>query len=176
MSIEQDLPRRRNKVIGGYSAIHKWLIQHYSMNQIENDVPSLELCKQLKTLGFPQEGRDYWKKIGHYDWELTQNPTALLPQRGVGMIVYLAPSIGQMIRWVEESANEWACGYNDCGVFYHFMKGPRGTGNMINECCQKSSKYCFDTDADVLKFADAISSWLIHLAEQGLINPKELEQ
>ncbi|MCD6384449.1 hypothetical protein J7M23_01605 [Candidatus Sumerlaeota bacterium] len=45
----------------------------------EKEVPSLELCKQLKEFGFPQEGGGWYWKEGKYELVLLKEPLVLCP-------------------------------------------------------------------------------------------------
>ncbi len=71
---------------------------------------------------------------------------------------------------VEDSANEWSVGYDDCGCFYRFNKGDRGTGAMIESCVQKECRF----DSEDNKFVNAIAEWIIHLIKQERLNQKYL--
>lgn len=39
-------------------------------NNMENHIPSLELCKKLKEEGYPQEGQFWWHRNPCCDWHL----------------------------------------------------------------------------------------------------------
>lgn len=131
--------------------------------KLEDQVVSLELAKRLKELGVKQESAFWWHNLGHR-WKLE------LGGENTVMEHYAALTVAEMVEIIEDSANEWACGYNDSGCFYHFMKGNRGTSSMLEGCFQKDSVYHSSGDEND-NFTNAVASWLIHLIEQKLVNP-----
>lgn len=158
--------------------------------KLEEQVCSLELSKRLKTLGVSQESAFYWypvpkaptlylkREFDKYKdiWSIHQkNPVGVLVDyfdnfdtaQFVEHERVAAFSVAELIEKVESSANEWALGYNDSGCFYHFRKGERGTGNMIDICEQKESRF----DSESTPFVNAFAEWVIHLIEKGLIKP-----
>jgi len=66
----------------------------------ELEVPSLELCKKLKELGYPQEGGGwYWDETVNYRWELYlygDTPVHIKSQS-----VIKAPTCREILEWID---------------------------------------------------------------------------
>lgn len=116
----------------------------------EREVPSLELCQQLKDAGFPQEGIWYWSKWadGSERWEL-------FLAKDCGRDV-LAPTVAQMGEWLPNET---------CSVRRYV-----GNGSMWAVFDRNKNGAAMNSRTE----AEGKAKWLIHLAEQKLINPKEL--
>ncbi len=128
---------------------------------IENQVVSLDLAKELKANGYEQEGVWWW--ANYKGWEIWSNSYAQGPGKHE-LSKSVAPTVAELISLIEKSANEWACGYNDSGCFYHFRKGNRGTGNMIEGFGRKS---LFNSEQEL--FVNALAEWWLYLKKNNLL-------
>ncbi len=142
--------------------------------KLEDQVCSLELAKRLKELGVKQES--YFSWVGR---EHSLDGSDVFDVRPSNYREYAqedewtfssAFTVAEFIEMIEDSQNEWAVGYNDSGCFYHFRKGGRGSGNMIESCEQKESRF----DSEATPFVNAIAEWVIHLVEKNLLNKNYL--
>lgn len=114
-------------------------------NTPENEVPSLELCRQMKELSFSQEGIWYW--CNHHTLPIDDCDKEWYVDNSSGMLdrgIYpyhkiLAPTTAQMGRWAGQHLGNFRPWYND------------------------------ESEPDYR------AKMLIHLAKEGLINPKELK-
>ena len=61
---------------------------------IEKHVPSLELCKELKRLGFPQDTEFYWDDLGH------RFTIEYAPKSNTKRFICAAPLVSEMAEWV----------------------------------------------------------------------------
>ena len=72
------------------------------MTWLEKEVPSLELCKKLKKLGYPQENGGYWW------YEETETGEFFVDTSGFPVrsqrIVCVAPTIRELVKWVDKSS------------------------------------------------------------------------
>ena len=65
------------------------------MFDITKEVPSLELCKKLKELGFPQEG-------GGWYWDLEDRCLVLIWAEGVDNSLIKAPTCSELGEWIPD--------------------------------------------------------------------------
>lgn len=71
------------------------------MTAIEQEVPSRELCEELRDLGWPQEGSLFWwvYKPIREKWSI-QYGTVLASWAS---LLIAAPTVGEMGRWLEKA-------------------------------------------------------------------------
>ena len=86
--------------------------------KLEQQVPTLELCKKLKDLGYPQEGLWFWAvemKMGNETnkWSLCQH-SHLLPEHPK----YVAPTVAEMGEWLPNVTIDKWVGDNSWMVEY----------------------------------------------------------
>lgn len=135
--------------------------------ELSRQVTSLEISERLKELGVPQQSLWTWCEGGI----IPTNEANELVENGEvpAFILFSAFTCSELIELIEQSANEWACGYNDSGCYYHFRKGNRGTGNMIEGFGGKS---VFSAEPEDDPFINALGRWVIYLLENNLIKPQ----
>lgn len=143
---------------------------------MEKHVTSLELSKQLKEFGFPQESELSWFQIlENGEWKLEKTsmlndyrlglfkPNAKIKFSLVSYSAYLATELGEWLpheikkpgdvpyeMWTNKHDGRWHIGYTTVKDFPHYARATA------------------DTEADVR------AKMLIELCERGLINPKTL--
>ena len=134
--------------------------------KLESQVVSLELAKEMKELGFEQESLWSWVQWNMHKKHLPEKlvyeiaPTEDAPyfsDKREQCSAYTVAELGEMIL---NHCNEYAQGYVDCGCFYHFQYGRRGSGSMI----EGIGKTFTASDED--NEADARAKMLIYLKKE----------
>jgi len=141
--------------------------------EIKKQVCSLEVSKKMKELGFVQESYFYWIeeiKIGHFGeeskmiWEITEKRNAIDSVDRIS--TFTAGELGEILPkiklindrecslkiWTNDTGEYWYCGYGRNGILE--INGSHGKGKTLVE---------------------AMSTMLIYLAEQKLIDPKQIK-
>lgn len=140
------------------------------MTIIEKEVPSLELCNSLKSLGFPQEGIWYWHpRYLHIDkgWRLCRvggnGKQGKIPLRAIiaPTVTHILDELPWSIYTIDNPRTEL--------VITKDMDAKGYDATYWNE------ELITSPGASAKKLVDALSKLWIHLAEQRLIKPKELK-
>ena len=103
---------------------------------LESQVCSLELAKQLKELGVKQESQFYFVNVNPILLErLLHNKITLIAHKSQcnetspdSLPAYTVAELGEML---SNKYNEWSQGYHDCYSQWFFQVGHRGAGSMI---------------------------------------------
>ncbi len=133
------------------------------MELIEQDVPSRELCREMKELGFPQEGMFYWVWRKGYNSRtavvITKEQVDARYNNKYWNVV-LAPTTGQLIKRCpgELIINSTLCDF----VLYK-------TGCVYLPDGHNTELIGFPGNPNI-----CLPNMLIHLAKEKLINPKEV--
>ena len=122
--------------------------------KIENQVVSLELAKELKDAGYPQEGVWWWCQYNSKEWGVNH--------RLVGFNNIVAPTVAELGEALLDLRNEFAQGWSDSGCHWHFQAGDRGCGSMIEGFGKTFDSESEDTEADA-----RAKMWL-YLKQKGL--------
>jgi len=133
---------------------------------LSKQVVSLELAKQLKKLGFAQDSLWYWLSItggSFMNWAYSPSMDRNKCKRTIRNDVS-AYTVAELMEKIENSGNEFAIRYNDACCYYHFRKGNRGTGNMIEGFRENS----YFTSEEEL-FVNALAEWCAYLKEKNLM-------
>jgi len=147
------------------------------MNSISKEVPSLELCRKLKSLGWKQEGLYWWnrsepfKPEGEVDplyvLERTEQsprlkhdgPHSIFPYCDSGNFSFVAPTVVEMLEVLPEAIaqfrfNIWRCDQKDFRA--HYVRNGKFLGS--------------DDDVKIDKdLPNALAKMLIYLIEEGHI-------
>jgi hypothetical protein len=128
---------------------------------MENHVTNLELSKKMKELGFPQFSQFSWvgcnglenqpslsHKVNKADYEKLKNPEWFFYS------AYLASELGE---WLPEFIEGWLMGIHK---FEEWSVGD-SSGSILRSKKDKN-------------LPNAMAKMLIHLTEEGIINPKLL--
>ena len=86
------------------------------MDWIRKEVPSFELCKELKKLGYPQEGTDgfWWVTTLTQDWHISCGIDAEWKEENKGNYIK-APTCRELGEWLPDliifkhKGKEWWC-------------------------------------------------------------------
>ena len=134
---------------------------------------SLELAKELKAQGFPQNTEFYWfhSNISTFQLFSKKEVEAVVTKNKIDSDDYqafAAPLCSELGEWIAKSANEWAQGWNssDCSFFFTF--GPKGSGNMLEGVGENF--WSFESNE-----VNARAKMLLFLAKEGLLDPKTLQ-
>ena len=118
----------------------------------EREVPSLELCKKLKELGYPQDGEGwYWVEVkSGYKWEWKLRLLVNFPY-AVDNYKIKAPTVRELGEWLPEGFNEFKLNNK------FWIKNKK-------DCC-----YVVSNDTE----ANARAEMLIWLIENGYVKFKQ---
>lgn len=145
-----------------------------------DEVPSLELCKRLKELGFPQEDYGwYWDKYTEDRWFVCYIGTLMGTfKEGVRENRLIkAPTVRELGEWLLPVLKD----FNNDRCFYYYLtmkKLSKVNANTVKDVCfVLYSKG--DTGAKILfgdtSEADARAMMLIWLAENGYVKFEEAQ-
>lgn len=123
---------------------------------IEQQVVSLELAKKMKELGFPQESLFKWhSKINddgkNVHTELVYFPTEQMKQ---DYSAYTVAELGEILKEIDHPVPYWC------------------SQQLVKSWCMFKNKEAYDIQE--ANEANARAKCLIYLAENNLINPKDI--
>ena len=135
--------------------------------KLEAQVPSLELCKKLKSFSYPQEGLFWWTNTWDKDeWQVDMYPIIEVMKDGKKRkpVKFIAPTVAEMGEWlpnyVKDDTNYLQIVKSNDGKFW-FIQYDNGFGNMETEGKTE---------------ANARAKCLIWLVENDYIDFKEIKE
>jgi len=110
-----------------------------NMLKLEQRVPSLSLCKKLKSISYPQEGLFWWKryyKTDKYFLTDTNNPEAQFMTSGVDDYI-VAPTVAEMGEWLPNYIDD----VDGTGYGYHLVVWKTNNAYRVMYVHRNSTKF-----------------------------------